>query len=81
MLILIVTDCAHNKNPATLIMPDAKTYAKAVLDRVGCGHAVVNGYWSQGVLRSVSNWLPEGVWTKALIDSMERVKGEYEKGL
>lgn len=41
-----VTDCAHNKRPATLVMPDARSYARAVVNKVGCGQMVVNGYWT-----------------------------------
>jgi 17beta-estradiol 17-dehydrogenase / very-long-chain 3-oxoacyl-CoA reductase len=74
-----VTDCAHNKRPATLIMPDARTYARAVIDKVGCGKMVVNGYWVQGILKALVDRLPAPIVTSMLIDAMRRQKRQHEK--
>ena len=74
-----VTDCAHNKRPATLRMPDAKSYARAVVDKVGCGEMVVNGYWFQGIMKALVDRLPASVVTTALINAMRQQKREYEK--
>lgn len=38
-----VTGASQNTKKPTLVMPDAKVYAKAVLDKVGCGMILVNG--------------------------------------
>ncbi|KAG0648515.1 3-ketoacyl-reductase [Hyphodiscus hymeniophilus] len=76
-----VTGCSHNSRPATLIMPDSKVYAKAVLDRVGCGQAVVNGYWSQGILRGIVDLLPEFILTPMFIGAMEKQRAEYAKDM
>ena len=74
-----VTDCSHNKRPANWKMPDARTYARAVVDKVGCGELVVNGYWTQGILKAVVDRLPENIVTPMLIGAMQEQKAEYEK--
>jgi 17beta-estradiol 17-dehydrogenase / very-long-chain 3-oxoacyl-CoA reductase len=74
-----VTNCSHNKRPANWKMPDARTYARAVVDKVGCGEIVVNGYWTQGILKALVDRLPENIVTPMLIDVMQKQKVEYEK--
>jgi len=79
-----VTGVGWRQDPATIFMPDAKTYAAAVLDRVGCGRAgqvVLNGYWSQGLMRafmlSIPDWLAGIFLTQAMRELVlaEQVQG------
>lgn len=86
-----VTGVGGRQDPATLFMPDAKTYAAAVLDRVGCGRAgqvVLNGYWSQGVMRAfmlrIPDWLASIFLTEAMreiiLEEQVRNRGKGTKG-
>jgi short-subunit dehydrogenase len=74
-----VTDCSHNKKPATLVMPDARTYARATVDKVGCGQVVVNGHFFQGFLKAVVDRLPDFIVSSFLTTAMRRMKEEDVK--
>ena len=74
-----VTGVSHNQKPANPMMPDAATYAKAVVDRVGCGHAEVNGYWIQGIAKAALGLLPEGVVGAIVTKIMRERKDKHEK--
>jgi hypothetical protein len=48
-------------------MPDAKTFARMCLDRVGCGEFVVAGDWVQDAVNAVLGWLPEWLFVKGML--------------
>lgn len=71
-----VTSVSHETSKSTLRMPDATSFAKAALDRVGCGEDVVAAWWFQGIVWSVLSMLPLSFVDKAVIggvrDDMKR---------
>jgi 17beta-estradiol 17-dehydrogenase / very-long-chain 3-oxoacyl-CoA reductase len=74
-----VTDVSHNQKQATMLMPTAKTYASAVLDRVGCGQAIVNGYWSQAMVKAFVDTVPDSMFSRILEKAMRRQIADYLK--
>lgn len=68
-----VTGVSVIKRPASLFMPDAKTYAAALLDRVGCGQLVINGYWTHGFMRAFLHSLPDWLASILLEQAMRKV--------
>lgn len=76
-----VTGVGWKDKKATLMEPDARTFARAVLDRVGCGRLVVCGYWGHGVLTALTGCLPEWLYRKVLVDAMRREMGSVDKVL
>ncbi|KAK7966661.1 short chain dehydrogenase [Apiospora aurea] len=53
-----VTDVSHTSAAASLVMPDAKTMARAALSRVGCGRSNVVGYLPHALQATSLGWLP-----------------------
>ncbi|KAK8034462.1 short chain dehydrogenase [Apiospora rasikravindrae] len=53
-----VTDVSHTSAAASLVMPDAKTMARAALSRVGCGRSNVIGYLPHALQANSLGWLP-----------------------
>ncbi|MCJ1300000.1 hypothetical protein MMC08_002794 [Hypocenomyce scalaris] len=68
-----VTDVSHRKEPVSLLTPNATTMARAALGKVGCGRAVVAGFWMHGLQVGVFGLLPEWV--------LLRVKGNVMRDL
>lgn len=68
-----VSNVSWRQDPATIFMPSAKTYAAAVLDRVGCGELVLNGYWSQGLMRAFMLRVPDSLAGVMLTSAMRDV--------
>jgi short-subunit dehydrogenase len=64
--------------PATIFKPHTNTYAAAVLDRVGCGELVVNGYWSQGLMRAFMLRVPDPLAGVFLTTAMREVMAAEE---
>ncbi|KAI1116285.1 hypothetical protein F5Y14DRAFT_440000 [Nemania sp. NC0429] len=56
-----VTGVSHTTAPPTLFRPDARTLARAVLARTGCGRKSVCPYWPHALLDAILGLLPEGV--------------------
>lgn len=51
-----------NNNPdPSLFTPTARHYAKCVIDKVGCGEAVVGGYWAHDVQVALMGLIPRFV--------------------
>lgn len=51
-----------NNNPdPSLFVPTARHYAKCVIDKVGCGEAVVGGYWAHDVQVALLDFIPQSV--------------------
>jgi len=73
-----VTGAGGNSASVSLFVPDARTMAKACLERVGCGRAVVVGYWAHAVQLAVLGWLPMGV-THAIVGPMMRARWAEER--
>jgi len=76
VVLATVTNVSFRKEVPTLMQPDAKTFARASLDRVGCGKYVVAGYWVHGVMRTVLGLLPESLVCGMVVKS---VREEAEK--
>jgi 17beta-estradiol 17-dehydrogenase / very-long-chain 3-oxoacyl-CoA reductase len=74
-----VTGVGWKDAPASFFEPHATTYAAAVLDRVGCGRLVVNGYWTQGLLISILMCLPESLLGGMLIKGTRRARQDMAK--
>jgi 17beta-estradiol 17-dehydrogenase / very-long-chain 3-oxoacyl-CoA reductase len=71
-----VTNVSFRKEVPTLALPDARVFARAGLQKVGCGRNVVAGYWMHGIMEEVMSWLPESLLLNTMIDS---IKAEAEK--
>jgi 17beta-estradiol 17-dehydrogenase / very-long-chain 3-oxoacyl-CoA reductase len=54
-----VTSVSFRSDRASFFLPDADTYAKATLNKVGCGEVVVSGYWTHGIMRAAADCMPE----------------------
>ncbi|PSR80417.1 putative oxidoreductase,short chain dehydrogenase [Coniella lustricola] len=65
-----VCGTAYNKNTPSLFEPAAKTMAKAILARVGCGQVVVDGYLPHALQSVALALTPAFVREKALRDVM-----------
>ncbi|KAL8849321.1 MAG: hypothetical protein Q9221_005672 [Calogaya cf. arnoldii] len=73
-----VTEAAENKAPVSLFTPAASTTAKASLARVGCGRAVVVGYFWHAVQLAFWGWMPMSV-TTSIVAPIMRERWEDEK--
>ncbi|KAL4892350.1 hypothetical protein BDV59DRAFT_180528 [Aspergillus ambiguus] len=74
--LMTVTDTSFRKEIPTIMQPDARTFAEACLQKVGCGRLVVTGYWAHDVMLSIVSLLPEKMVLKISSDS---IKKEAEK--
>ncbi|KAI3326298.1 hypothetical protein HD806DRAFT_520919 [Xylariaceae sp. AK1471] len=76
------TGVSHNQAPPTLFRPDARTIARAVLDRTGCGHKSVVPYWphalEQVFLGVIPSWMVDFVINTAMREE-RRVQDEEAK--
>lgn len=66
-----VCGTVYNKTAPTLWQPDARTMARAVLARVGCGRVVVVGYFWHALQAASLSWLPGWVRDRAISDVIE----------
>jgi 17beta-estradiol 17-dehydrogenase / very-long-chain 3-oxoacyl-CoA reductase len=74
-----VVGTTHDKNKSSLLRPDSRTYARAALNRVGCGEAVVCGWWVHGVMWWFGALLPQWVFNN-LSKPMEKYhRDKYAK--
>lgn len=73
-----VTDVSFRKEVPTLVQPNIRTFAKASLQKVGCGRYVVAGYWVHDILTAILGLLPENVLSSILVDSI-RTEAEKDK--
>jgi 17beta-estradiol 17-dehydrogenase / very-long-chain 3-oxoacyl-CoA reductase len=71
--LMSVTDTSRNRDRERWGMPGARAFARACLERVGCGEFVVAGDWVQGVAKGVLEWLPEGLYVKVFLAGIEEV--------
>lgn len=73
-----VTEAAQNTAPVSLFTPAASMMATASLARVGCGRAIVVGYFWHAVQLAFLGWLPMSVTTSIVVPIM-RERWEEEK--
>ncbi|KAL8992580.1 MAG: hypothetical protein Q9169_006989 [Polycauliona sp. 2 TL-2023] len=74
----LVTEAANNTMPPSLCIPTASTMAQAILARVGCGRAVVVGYFWHAVQLAVLGSMPISV-TTGIVAPIMRQRWEEEK--
>ncbi|KAF7555356.1 hypothetical protein G7Z17_g2225 [Cylindrodendrum hubeiense] len=75
-----VTGTSHIKIKPDLFNPDTRTFVKAALARVGCGRAVVVGYFPHALQQVMSDMMPGIIKQKVFINVMkQRREGERER--
>ncbi|KAI8629908.1 hypothetical protein F5Y19DRAFT_464232 [Xylariaceae sp. FL1651] len=74
-----VTGVSHRRDPATLFRPSARTLARAVLARTGCGRKSVVPYWPHALQQAFLGLVPEWVVDCVLIKAMRREKMEQDE--
>ena len=74
-----VTDCAHNDEPSSFFTPNARTMARACVDRVGCGRKVVVGYVGHAVQKLMIDLLPSFVFDMLVVPNMKERKEKDER--
>ncbi|KAI0446271.1 hypothetical protein F4803DRAFT_559630 [Xylaria telfairii] len=77
-----VTGVSHTQEPPTLFRPGARTMAKAVLARTGCGRHVVVPYWPHALQQGFLALLPAGVLDRIINTAMReerRIQDEKTK--
>ena len=67
-----ITGASGVESPSSLLKPHAKDYARAALDRVGCGEDVVAGCWAQGIVWAVVSSIPLSLLDNALTDGIRK---------
>lgn len=71
-----VTEVGHSKDPITFFTPGARTVARAALQRVGCGKAIVVGYVGHAMQKFVLDILPASLFAGVVVP---RMKGLWEE--
>jgi len=61
-----VTGVRHDRSKGSLMRPDSKLFAKAALDKVGCGEDVIAAWWLQGIVYAVVSMMPLSLLDKSL---------------
>ncbi|TGJ84933.1 hypothetical protein E0Z10_g3849 [Xylaria hypoxylon] len=74
-----VTGVSHTQAPPTLLRPEARTIAKAVLARTGCGRKSVVPYWPHALLQLFLGAIPEWMVDGMINTAMRRVRDEEAK--
>ena len=74
-----VTDVTHCKEDASFFTPNARTMAKASLQRVGCRRTVVVGHVGHAMQRFLVGVLPSSVFTSLITSLMKRKWEEEQK--
>lgn len=60
---------ATSKDKTGLFMPTSQGFAKATLDKVGCGQDIITAYWPHALQIMALNLLPGWIQTKALLSA------------
>jgi 17beta-estradiol 17-dehydrogenase / very-long-chain 3-oxoacyl-CoA reductase len=77
-----VTDVSHYKARPSLMEPDAKTWVRAALGRVGCGRAEVVPYWGHAVQQSLGvEMMPAWVRERMFAGVMRGLRDEERERL
>ncbi|KAH7024092.1 short chain dehydrogenase/reductase [Ilyonectria destructans] len=67
-----VTGTSHIQMKPDLFNPDTRTFARAALARVGCGRAVVVGYFPHAMQQVMADMMPGIVKVKVFINVMKK---------
>jgi 17beta-estradiol 17-dehydrogenase / very-long-chain 3-oxoacyl-CoA reductase len=70
------TQSGQDKREASLFRPTSATFAKAALDKVGCGRTVVAGYIWHGLQTASMGLLPEWAQRMGLVMALRPFKGK-----
>jgi 17beta-estradiol 17-dehydrogenase / very-long-chain 3-oxoacyl-CoA reductase len=65
---------ASNRGTISLFRPGPRVMAKAALDRVGCGKAVVWGYLPHALQGAFLSLVPEGLARSVIIRTMKSLR-------
>lgn len=77
-----VTAVTHQKSQPTLLMPDASTWARAALGRVGCGTPECIPYWPHAMQQALLlDRMPVWLKERMLSSIMSRLRDEEREGL
>ncbi|KAJ3453636.1 hypothetical protein MRS44_017883 [Fusarium solani] len=71
-----VTETSTTALPPSLLIPDAATWVKTALARVGCGRPTILPYWSHAVQLALLEALPDWAKRKALISAVRKMRGD-----
>lgn len=67
---------ATTREEVSLSIPSARQFAKAALDKVGCGRSVLSAYWVHALQRGFLDSLPES-WSRGLlVKTMKKLRDE-----
>ncbi|KAJ3558895.1 hypothetical protein NPX13_g9624 [Xylaria arbuscula] len=75
-----VTGVSHTQAAPSLIRPDARTVAKAILARTGCGRKTVVPYWGHAALQGVLAILPTALVDAVINGAMREERRGQEEG-
>jgi 17beta-estradiol 17-dehydrogenase / very-long-chain 3-oxoacyl-CoA reductase len=70
------TQSGQDTRAASLFRPTSRTFARAALAKVGCGRAVVVGYFWHGFQATAMGLMPDWAQRKGLIMAMRPFKGK-----
>jgi 17beta-estradiol 17-dehydrogenase / very-long-chain 3-oxoacyl-CoA reductase len=70
------TQSGQDTRAASLFRPTSRTFARAALTKVGCGRAVVVGYFWHGFQATVMGLMPEWAQRMGLIMALRPFKGK-----
>ena len=76
-----VTGVSHTQAAPSLIRPDARTVAKAILARTGCGRNTVVPYWGHAALQGVLAVLPTAVVDAVINGAMREERRAQDEGV
>jgi 17beta-estradiol 17-dehydrogenase / very-long-chain 3-oxoacyl-CoA reductase len=79
MLPLLVTGVSFRKKEAGVLLPDIRMFAGSCLRLVGCGRAVVVGWWVHAVEVWLFDLVPEGVLDWVLWDIVKKEEAVDKK--
>ncbi|KAI2623747.1 short chain dehydrogenase/reductase [Xylaria nigripes] len=74
--IAAATGVSHIRAPATLLMPDARTMARAILARTGCGRKSVVPYLPHALVEGFMGLLPVSVLDGIIISALQKSKSD-----
>ncbi|KAI1284060.1 hypothetical protein F5Y07DRAFT_385616 [Xylaria sp. FL0933] len=75
-----VTGVSHTTAPASLLRPDARTIARAILDRTGCGRPSVVPYAPHAALQVFLGLVPRAVCDWIVNAAMKRERRVQDEG-
>lgn len=79
--LVTATSVSFRKEPTSFFLPDARTFAAASLDRVGCGETVLMGYWTHAIMKAAIDLLPEFLLSRMLENAVfEETKKDMKRG-